>query len=51
MTLLVRRVGETKLVKLNKAGLCRVGFADILGCYGTGPIKIVWLGEHKNVAR
>lgn len=46
MTLIMRRVSPAVALDLGAVGLVRVGLAELVGCWGRGPIvRVVWLSE------
>lgn len=45
MTLILRRIDAPAWRKLGTAGVCRVGLAEVVGCWGCGPlVRVVFLG-------
>lgn len=44
MTLILRRAGPAAWVSLGGAGLCRVGFCEVVGCFPSrGGLRVVFL--------
>lgn len=51
MTLIFRRRGPTRSLRLGACGLCRVGLADLVGAWGRGPVtRILFLGDARDQA-
>ncbi len=43
MTIIVRRIGPTQWHKLRKAGVCRCGLCEIVGCWESKISRVIFL--------
>lgn len=45
MTIVIRRIGPTRLWNLRKCGLCRIGLDEVVGVFPSKERKVVWIGS------